>query len=101
MGAKPRRTECYRENLRQLTKAESGRNSLFQGKLHQFLFENWIISSENIPTNRMIPIEQVITRFYIIYMHIKYLVKKGHKFERKHEKVYEGVWEEERKIKMI
>lgn len=76
MGAKPRRTECYRENLRQLTKAESGRNSLFQGKLHQFLFENWIISSENIPTNRMIPIEQVITRFYIIYMHIKYLVKK-------------------------
>lgn len=39
----------------------------------------------------MIQIEQVITRFYIIYMYIKYLVKKGHKFERKHEEVYEGV----------
>lgn len=40
MGAKPRRTECYRENLRQLKKAESGRNGLFQGKPHQFLIEN-------------------------------------------------------------
>lgn len=69
-----RRPETYTRNYRQFRNAESGRDSLPQGKGHPLINQYQMVNSENTHMSDIIQTEQVVFVYLGIYV---YAIKNG------------------------
>lgn len=96
----------YQNNFR-MNKCRKRENSLYKFKrVHQLVFQYQIFNYENIHTNTIMHVQQVLpmyfgiykTNTFIYYAYITINKNQGHYFKREQVQVYGKIWREERGI---